>query len=257
MNPERREELEAERQFLLRSLADLEREHDAGDVDDADYETLRDGYTARAAATIRELERGAQPPAMTGSRSWGKTIAWIAVVVAIATTAGVLVARSFGERSSGDASPTGGTGDATVSGMLSEARAAMAADPVRAIQLFEQVQEVEPDNVEAITYSAWLTVAAALQSGNADFLATTARPAEGAFDRAIELDPTYPDPQCFKAVVRYFAFNDAAGAKPYADTCLAANPPQEARAYVEALNERIDEALASPGSTLPPDTTTP
>ncbi len=33
-------EREEERRFLLRSLADLEREHDAGDIDDADYATL-------------------------------------------------------------------------------------------------------------------------------------------------------------------------------------------------------------------------
>ena len=51
-------ELEEERRFLLRSLADLEREHDAGDIDDADYATLRDGYTVRAAAVLREIDGG-------------------------------------------------------------------------------------------------------------------------------------------------------------------------------------------------------
>ena len=45
-----------ERDFLLRSLEDLEREHDAGDVDDHDYETLKDDYTARAARAIRAVE---------------------------------------------------------------------------------------------------------------------------------------------------------------------------------------------------------
>ena len=37
--------LEEERKFLLRSLDDLEREHDAGDMDEADYQTLKDDYT--------------------------------------------------------------------------------------------------------------------------------------------------------------------------------------------------------------------
>ncbi len=41
-------ELEEERRYLLRSLVDLDREHDAGDVDDLDYQTLKDGYTVRA-----------------------------------------------------------------------------------------------------------------------------------------------------------------------------------------------------------------
>ena len=49
-------ELEEERRFLLRSLDDLDREHAAGDVDKHDYATLRDGYTARAATVIREIE---------------------------------------------------------------------------------------------------------------------------------------------------------------------------------------------------------
>ncbi len=50
------ESLEQERQFLLRSLADLDAEHVAGDLDDDDYRTLTDQYTARAAAVLRALE---------------------------------------------------------------------------------------------------------------------------------------------------------------------------------------------------------
>ena len=48
--------LEEQRDFLLRSLDDLEREHDAGDVDDNDYLALEDDYTARAARVIRAIE---------------------------------------------------------------------------------------------------------------------------------------------------------------------------------------------------------
>ena len=54
MNPDRLAELEEERRFLLRSLADLEREHEAGDVDRVDYRALKDGYTVRAAAVLRD-----------------------------------------------------------------------------------------------------------------------------------------------------------------------------------------------------------
>ena len=48
--------LEEQRDFLLRSLEDLEREHEAGDIDDHDYEALRDDYTVRAAAVLRALD---------------------------------------------------------------------------------------------------------------------------------------------------------------------------------------------------------
>jgi hypothetical protein len=47
--------LEEERDFCLRSLRDLEAERDAGDIDAVDYETLRDAYTVRAAAALRQL----------------------------------------------------------------------------------------------------------------------------------------------------------------------------------------------------------
>ena len=43
MNPDDLAELEEERRFLLTSIRDLEREHEAGDVDEHDFTTLRDG----------------------------------------------------------------------------------------------------------------------------------------------------------------------------------------------------------------------
>ncbi|MBA2386613.1 MAG: hypothetical protein H0V69_05910, partial [Acidimicrobiia bacterium] len=46
-------DLEEERRFLLRSLRDLDREFEAGDVERDDYDTLRDDYTVRAATVLR------------------------------------------------------------------------------------------------------------------------------------------------------------------------------------------------------------
>ncbi|MGH9078049.1 MAG: hypothetical protein ACRDY0_11485 [Acidimicrobiales bacterium] len=51
-----RDALEEERDFLLRSLHDLEAERAAGDIDELDYRSLRDGYTSRAAAVLRRLD---------------------------------------------------------------------------------------------------------------------------------------------------------------------------------------------------------
>jgi tetratricopeptide (TPR) repeat protein len=50
------ETLEQEREFLLRSLADLDAEYEAGDIDDDDYRTLTDDYTVRAATVLRAIE---------------------------------------------------------------------------------------------------------------------------------------------------------------------------------------------------------
>jgi tetratricopeptide (TPR) repeat protein len=48
--------MEEEREFLLRSISDLDREWAANDLTETDYRRLRDGYTARAAVVLRELE---------------------------------------------------------------------------------------------------------------------------------------------------------------------------------------------------------
>ena len=67
LDPDELAALEEQRAFLLTSLRDLEAEHDVGDVDEGDYEQLKDDYTARAAAVIRaidshhQLGRGARP----------------------------------------------------------------------------------------------------------------------------------------------------------------------------------------------------
>lgn len=58
-----RSELEEERDFLLESIRDLDAEREAGDLDEADYRSLRDQYTSRAAAVLRALEGDAEPVA--------------------------------------------------------------------------------------------------------------------------------------------------------------------------------------------------
>ena len=76
LDPDALAALVEERDFLLRSLDDLEREHDAGDVDDHDYETLKDDYTARAARAIRAIEsHRARTRAARRPRSWRRLVA--------------------------------------------------------------------------------------------------------------------------------------------------------------------------------------
>jgi tetratricopeptide (TPR) repeat protein len=62
-----------DREHLLRSLDDLDRELAAGDINQHDYETLRADYTARAAASIREANpafaAGFEPGKHTSERN--------------------------------------------------------------------------------------------------------------------------------------------------------------------------------------------
>ena len=50
-----------------------------------------------------------------------------------------------------------------------------------------------------------------------------------------ELDPTYPDPRCFLAVIAAAADDDRAAASVEAEACLALDPPSLVRQLVEPL----------------------
>ncbi len=152
-------ELEEERRFLLRSLADLEREHEAGDIDDADYATLRDGYTVRAAAVFREIDGGRANLPPKQPRRWGRTFVVAAAVLAGSVAIGFVLAAFWGERQSGQ-EITGFTPGDDARLLLANARDAMnGGDFAVANELFAQVVEMERqqnrDNAEAIAYFGW------------------------------------------------------------------------------------------------------
>ena len=230
--------LEEERVFLLRSLDDLERERAVGDMDDVDYTTLRDGYTARAAAVLRAIEAGRADLPPRPPRRWGRIVAVAAVLVIASTAAGALVARSAGQREPGD-TVTGDLPD-TVNSDLAVARSLFTQGALRdSIEAFDRVLAVDPDNAEALTYRGWLLALVGSQGGQADLIER----GEASLDRAIEVAPDYADAQCFKAVVRFSMHEDAEGAKGPIDACIAADPPPEVRPLVDGLQAEIDAAL--------------
>jgi hypothetical protein len=240
VTPDRLAELEEERRFLLRSLADLDRERDAGDVDEPDYQTLKDGYTVRAAAVLRAIDEGraALPP--PPPRRWSRLIAGILAVAAVASIAGVLVARSSGQRLPGQ-EITGGASGGDVSAKLAQARLLLQSDPVQAHDLYVEVLDERPDHAEALTYSGWLL---ALNSrGASDEVRVLAiDTAKSSLRRAIEVDPRYADPHCFLAIIAANIEADAATARTEADACLANDPPADMRAGIEEFVAGLDEA---------------
>ena len=235
-----RDRLSEERDFLLESLRDLERERQAGDIDDDDYVTLRDDYTVRAARIIRELEEGAEPLVRRTS-TWRKVVSWSIVVALIAAASGWLVAAQSGQRLPGQ-TITGGIEDSTAS-ILSQARALNFEDPAAAIELYTRVLELDPDNVEALTYRAWL-VSLIARDTSADVRAMAFQAATKGLERAIEIDPNYADAQCFLGIVRFRLGDDAAGAKTALDVCEAKNPPAVVKSFVDAIVAEVDAALA-------------
>jgi len=177
-----------QRDFLLKSLDDLEVEFDAGDLDTADYHNLKADYTRRAADTIRKIE-AQQAAEQATTTSWGRVAAWVAGVVIVAGFAGFLLAQFSGSRSPGGSI----TGDIRVSNreLLFEAQQTFGSgDLPGAVEIYDQVLEMQPSNVEALTYKGWLTR-----------LQGDANSAKLLLDDAVAIDPAYPDARVFSAVV--------------------------------------------------------
>lgn len=168
------------------------------------------------------------------------TFAVVGSVVVVASAAGWWVARESGQRLPGQ-TLSGGIADST-STLLSQARALGAGDVGAAIELYGRVLEIDPDNVEAITYRAWL-VSLSARSFDAALRTQAYQAAVTSFGRAIELDPSYADAVCFLGVVVYRDGGDAQAALEFIDRCLESSPPAEVRGLVTSLREEVAAAV--------------
>jgi hypothetical protein len=248
VTPERRDQLLEEREFLLTSLADLEREFAVGDVADDDYVSLKDSYTARAAIIIRELSDNEQPKVR--KRIGWRPFAWSALVVLLAITAGVVVARNTGERLPGQGM-TGAIDDGSVSSLLVQARSMGMADIPGVLDLYSRVLAVEPDNVEALTYFGWFTVLSSTQEDDASAAATRLQNGMLLLRQATIADETYPDAHCFLGIAFFRFIDDPVAAQPEMTACLDENPPAEVASMVQGLVTQIDDAVAASTTTVP------
>lgn len=160
----------------------------------------------------------------------------VAGVVAVASASGWWVARESGQRLPGE-TITGGIADSTAT-LLSQARALGTSDVTSAIELYGRVLEIDPDNVEALTYRAWL-VSLSARNFDVALRQQAYAAAVAAFGRAIEIDPTYADPVCFLGIVVYRDGDDARSALEFIDRCLANDPPAEVRTLVASLRDEV------------------
>lgn len=183
-------ELERERTFLLRSLDDLDAEHAAGDMDHADYVALNDDYTRRAAETMRAIEQRRSAFADVSPRmSNAQRVLTIVAVVVIAAIAGVLLARASGFRAPRD-SATGGIRASSITLLAEADTLTREGQWSEAIDVYDQVLQVSPANVEALTYRGWLT-------------ARLGEVGPGLVDitEAVSVDPAFPDARVFNAIL--------------------------------------------------------
>lgn len=238
LDPDALAALEEQRDFLLRSLDDLEREHDAGDVDEIDYLALKDDYTARAASTIRAVEDGKASFASARSRRHpARTLAVASVVVLVAVLTGVVMAQASGRRSGSD-SLTGDI-DASVRSQVRDciAEETTAEDPIAVLECYDEVLQLDPDNVQALTYRGWFLARTAFQAGDqgAELLDSAA----ALLDEAIDTDPGFADAHVFRAVI-HDRRGETDEALAQLDAFDALDAPAEAQQLADSLRQRLE-----------------
>jgi cytochrome c-type biogenesis protein CcmH/NrfG len=244
LDPDELAALEEERDFLLASLADLDREHEAGDLDDDDHAALRDDYTARAAEVLRAIaERREAFAAAAPSRSAGRRWVVAGALVAVAVLAGVLMAQASGRRSAQDTV----TGDIrrTPTQQAQEClplTAQTREDPRKVLdakECYEAVLDQDPRNPTALTYLGWailLSGEPALVDSGREFLLSS-----------VEAAPEYPDAYAFLAILDN-SLGNFAEADKWLDTFESLDPSPDMAALTDGLRADIDEGLAA-GST--------
>lgn len=270
---EERERLESERDFLLRSLDDLDAERAAGGIDEESYERLHDDYTARAAAAIRALRDGVDARPKAEPLSWrrrlviGGAIGGFALVAAVSLAAALGV-RLPGELASGNepldrsggeaAADRRATLEATVEERPDDvgARLALArfleggGDLVGALRQYDEVIALDPDNADALAQSGRVLYLTAEQVPGTQQAADLVAAARDRLDRAVAADPDYPDARFFRAVVlaEELLDRDQAVVDAQRYLVLAADGPfaDQARRLLADLGADV------PGGTAPP-----
>ena len=225
-----------EREFLLRSLRDLDAELAAGDIEQADYLTLKDQYTARAAAVIRALDEPAPVPMDEGpmpGQSWKMPIG-VLIVVGLAVLAGWAVASSSGDRSAGQAItgnvPAVAPQQDGVSAKLAQAQQLIGQQKILdAVKVYDSILKDQPNQHEALAYKGWLLYLAGLTDQG---LASVTQ--------ATTVAPWYTDAHFFRGMILCRAKHDGPGAVSEYRLFFANVPPQ---GFPKDLQDQVKKQL--------------
>jgi cytochrome c-type biogenesis protein CcmH/NrfG len=279
---EDRAQLEAERDFLLRSLDDLEAEHDAGGIDDESYQTLRDDYTARAAAVIRALRDGLDARPAAPRASWKRRALVLGGIVVFAVGAGVALAAALGARlpgqtatgnsqssQSSSSAPTNAqlikrledaiaqSPNDTQTRLLLAPRLEASGDLAGALAQYDAVMRIDPKNAAAEAQAGriiYLSAQAAVRT-NPGAVAELVATSKARLEHAIELDGNYADAYYFHAIVLANEYANFAGAQNDLQHYLVLAPNGQWAGDAQQLLAEVTNAMTP--TTTPPSTAKP
>jgi tetratricopeptide (TPR) repeat protein len=272
-----RDALETERDFLLRSLDDLDAEYAAGNVDEDTYRLLHDDYTARAAAVIRALDGsadGMDAVEVAPGPERRRTSLWMRVTVftLVATFAlggSFALTRAVGTRApggttTGNEQVTGGAGSDLDSlrraaeeapddydARVAYARALLGENPPEALAQYDAARRIDPTQPEPPTYMGWITALAAQGSEPGAQRDELVDRSLAWFGRALELDGGYEDAYVFRGLLRLNVLGDAAAAVPDFQQFLVLAPSDHPMR--EVVLGALERAVAAAPTTVAPD----
>jgi cytochrome c-type biogenesis protein CcmH/NrfG len=267
-----REELESERDFLMRSLDDLELERSSGGIDEESYALLHDDYTARAAATIRALRDGVDARVSAPrAASPKRRVAVVALVVVFAVAAGVALAAAVGVRLPGETSSGNAQSEVVdaIGRRITELQDQVNANPDDYDLRLDLADAYEENNDLATAIEQWDAAVTIdpnrpeghAQLGRALYLVSEGvddREAQGqlvaqaraALDTAIAVGPGYADAHFFRAVL-LAALGELTRAQADVQTYLATAPTGTWRDSANALLTQLTRELATTSTTVP------
>jgi cytochrome c-type biogenesis protein CcmH/NrfG len=233
-----REALETERDFLLRSLDDLEDERAAGNVDDGTYRELHDDYTARAAAVIRSLDTGTQTtvPEPEPASALRRALT-VGGILAFAVVAAVLLSHAVGQRRPGQTITGNGQIAAGATTTTISSGAALAAEvkrspksyPARiayarylmgtnafvdAVREFGAAARLDPSQPEPPTYAGWAGALVSRQVPDPTVRKTLLSASLDRINEVVKAHPKYPDAYALRGVILFDFEHDARDAVP-------------------------------------------
>lgn len=242
--------LEAERDFVLTSLDDLDAAHAAGDLDEGDYRRLCDDYTARAAAVARSLQDGWDRRPARVRPSWRHRVLVGSAVTAFAVGAALLANSTMGLRLPGQSVSGNDQIDPANQRALEQAVRQRPKDPdahralaqarltnrdlLGALEAFDTAARLDPRDPAPRAYGGWIVYQAGLVDEALKRLAA-----------ASAADPAYPDAHLFRGIILLRSKNDPAGAAAEFERYLAAVPAGPLDRKVRGLLEDARKLAAT------------
>jgi hypothetical protein len=223
--------------FALRSLDDLEHEHEIGQLSDEQFTRLHSEYVLRAAESARKqrheatLKTRAAPhrPRFRAAVGLGLAAAAAGTVFALHNGA---QSRSAGATITGNQALSGApVGSSQNSVDTAAERTLLRGDLAGALKQYLTVLQTNPRDVEALTYAGWISYLGGVPTKALPLLAAAER-----------VDSSYPDAHAFRGIVLFKAHKSRSAAATELKTYLRLVPNGQMSGQVSAVLAQVQRS---------------